>query len=335
MTDTAPDAASLEARVTEFRRLEEQISREYSDPDEAKAALATIADSMGFDPATGVPADIGAAEEASAQAAREAAAQATGTLTDETAALKAQNDEMATELAQRQLAEEIRGEVSAAVQEKIAEYEKLAEAENKKLREFEAEYGEEAGETLREQIEANRQHRNQELESFQAAMIAKAQAEKSAEFEDRSALERDIDAIPEFKQWRADAIAAHRGDESKAEAAKAYNAAVAIDKALRDSGEWDNRPRQERFEKVVQMVKLAQGGTAARIDGLIAQKGATGDMPGSLTDIPGGVTGPAPGLQKLEAMSAAELGDAFDMDPNAVSKIDALLERHLVAAGED
>ena len=73
----------------------------------------------------------------------------------------------------------------------------------------------------------------------------------------QNALQRDIEAIPELAKWQADAIAFEQGDLEKD---PSYFAdAETFDERLALRPEWANKPRPERFQRAVSMVKMMRG----------------------------------------------------------------------------
>lgn len=319
--------------------------------------------------------DEAAKAAAAKEAAEKAEADAAAAKEAEDAALKAevetlrrQNADLQSKAALAEADADIRKEVAEAVKEKRTAHDSMIEEETQRVAKFTEDYGEDAAKVLQEQVEESRKLREKEIEDFQNAAIAKARAEKEQEIDSQSALQRDIDAVPEFRDWRNDALAAWNGNTEKS--GDHYNLAVSIDTALRDSPQWDGRPRQERFAKVVEMVNASMGADSRGAPGAqetgketpketppakaketppaqpskediaaeIAKKAAEAarnkndDLPDSMSHIPGGAAGAQTELAKIENMSAAELADHFGDSPDALARMDAFFDKHLSAA---
>ena len=305
----------------------------------------------------GADAAAKAAEEAeAAKTAAEAdeAAKKAASETDLAAEIKARDERIAElegTIAKASLDSEIRKEVSEKVQEKLTENERLNKADQERVAKFAEEYGDDAAEALRAQAEETRKLRAAEVAQFQQAEIDRARSERAQEVDAQIDLQRDINANEDLRRWREDARANYLGDESKSP--DNYDLAVSIDAALRESAEWKDKPRRERFEEAVRMVKAstgasspgspgakdaetkpAAGKTNEEIAAEIAKKAAAGStddgLPGSLSDLPGGAAGEQSELAKFDKMSMAEMSDAG----YSVEKMDSIFEQHLVEADE-
>ena len=244
----------------------------------------------------------------------------------------------------RQSEARIREDVSKELQGKIDEVNRLNEADDKKLRDFEEEHGEDAAKVLRESIEANKQARQAELDRWRDDEVAKKTGHAERQLSAAEQIQADVDAVPELKTWQADSVAANAGDTSKS--AAPFQLAVSIDKALRENDAWKGKPQRERFAEVVKMVKASgsapsSGSPSAQekskeTDEEIARKLAAADAKdnkatglSTLSDIASGDA--AQTEARLENLSATELRDAVDSG----SLSDAALEKAAAKLLED
>ena len=355
--------------------LEEAIVANYESPEEQEAARTVLGSVYGVDFATGVSLDgktagatqdqiedpDKAAEEdevakalkvledkekpADAAAAAEAEkAKAGGEEDDAAKALRERDEriaELETQVALAGADKDIREAVSVKLQERLDEQQTLSEAEEAKIKEFEETHGEEAAAEYRRVVETGRESRQAENDRFQEDEIGKARAEKEAELSGMSATQRAIYATPDLRSWHEEARQADGGDATKS--ADRYNLAVSIDAALKERDDWKGKPMEDRFAKVVEMVKASTDagssgspgaseqetdkGKAAATEKAIAdeiarkakQGGEAGGMPGSLSSIPGGEA-PTDIAAKLESMNMTDLA-GLNLSTDAIDRL--------------
>jgi hypothetical protein len=157
----------------------------------------------------------------------------------------------------------------------------------------------------------------QALAQHQGEQVATEVAEVKSEIQEA------IDANPTLAAWQTDK------DQTM------WNKASKFDKLLRSEPEFANVPFADRFAKVIELTKSALGlpaekpaepgavknePTAAEIKAQAAAKlKETKTLPRSLSDIPGGAPPAVDERERVDDMSAAELGAKFmDMKPEAL-----------------
>lgn len=143
-------------------------------------------------------------------------------------------------------------------------------------------------------------------------------ADTAVQQTEQEALQADIDAVPDIATWQA-------------ENGEAWATAVRTDQYLRTLPKWQDKPQRERFAEVARRVRedlglppavnkaagdkgKGNGAAAASGKGKAAGDDGKGAAPGvrTMSDIPGGQAPVQSGLENVESMSTAQLGDMVE-----------------------
>lgn len=155
-------------------------------------------------------------------------------------------------------------------------------------------------------------------ESVQNLATHATQQIVNAETEAKSAVQEAIDANPTLAAWQ------------NAEDQTRWDEAARLDKALRESPLWKDKPFDERFAKVVEITNATFGDVVKQVQEVkqptvaspteaeiraaaeekLAEKTKTA-LPVSLSHIPGGTPPAVDEHQRVEQMSSVELGSKF------------------------
>ena len=195
---------------------------------------------------------------------------------------------------------DIRKQVSEKMQETLNQQKVEDEAIEAKIVKFTEDFGEDAAEVLRKQVEDSRALREKDNIRMRDDEFSQLKAAKREELSVGARIEADINVVPDLKSWKDEAEAFHGGDKSKSSIR--YDVAVSIDQALRSNTEWAAKSQVERFTEVVRRVKVSMGDVSAeptaeptaeeiqtKIAAEIAKQARGGaDAPASMTDIGGG-----------------------------------------------
>lgn len=338
MADTQTDA--LETKEA----LEAGIVNSYDTEEEREAARQALSAANGIDMATGLPLDEDGKPVAEpAKEPDDPDKKAKGEGEDDkdkepTAEelLKAKEEQVTEQNktianleakeAARAAAPEIRESVEEKMKPILDKHRADDEEVEAKLKDFEEKYGEEAAAELRKETDASRAARDAQYQKDLDEQVAQAQSEREEELTGNAGVLADIRAVPELHAWREDAMAAAQGDTTKS--ADKFNMAVSLDNSLMHSDEFKGKSQVERFEEVTRRVKTMLGEssgapesqekesgkekTEEQIAEEIRKQAAGKDLPGSLTELPGGET----------AKDKLNPGKLEDMDPNDILAMD-------------
>ena len=184
--------------------------------------------------------------------------------------------------------QKMRSEADEKLRERNESLTKEEEEVEAKLKEFEEQYGEEAAEDFKKALMDSIKVKKDAIEKDWQHEYDQAKQRQEAEAQGESALQADINKVPELSEWQRD------------EKPQMWMMAVAVDEHLKANEEWRDKPQVERFEEVVKRVKIASGlqsgtqsegngkaNTREQIESLVKQE-AKSSMPQSLSDLPGG-----------------------------------------------
>ena len=139
-------------------------------------------------------------------------------------------------------------------------------------------------------------------------------SKQTKEQEVRDQIVAAIDAHPDLSAWREAAVRDENPDPNR------WERAVAFDRLLEKDPEWRDRSFADRFTKAAEMVKSFYGETTTRQEKTAeqlkreadAKLGSAGNIPNSLSDIPGGAPPAQSDTENMDQMSVYALGQKFE-----------------------
>ena len=240
----------------------------------------------------------GEANDPELEALKQQLAEATARITELESGSENVDDSLFQERADEAMAEEVAA-LAAEREEALA-----------KIETYRENYGDEAADELARTMEEKFEAKEHALDVAWQDIYDAEKAEHDDQVRASSQIMQDINQVPELKQWYDDAAQNNKP--------RMWDLAANVDRYLQEDDAWKGKTQVERFQEVVNRVKIASGeqsgtpptpketkSTKQAIDEAISKDASKVDQPQTLSDLPGSISGDS--INSLNDISMSNL----------------------------